>query len=459
MHQAILTVDLGFGDAGKGSIVDFLTRETAAHTVVRYNGGAQAGHRVVTDGPDAQEHVFAQFGSGTLAGAATHLSRFMLVDPLAMEAEAAHLHSLGIDAFGRTTIDRGARIITPFQRAANRLKELARGAARHGSCGMGIGETAADALALGERTLRAGDLARPDVLVAKLRLLRKINRAKNDAIRHALPDDAAVAAELAILTDADWLEWLIDAYGDFVQRAHIVAGDHLAGLLRRPGTVIFEGAQGVLLDEHRGFHPHTTWSNTTLRNAEQLLGEAGYAGAVRRVGITRAYATRHGAGPFVSEDAGLTRALPDAANGFGAWQQGFRAGWLDLVMLRYAAEVAGPLDCLAVTCLDRMEALPAVQFCAAYRCDGQAIDRIAPSPVCGDLAHQERLTGLLGRCTPILRTVEDTADLLAAIAASTGVPVSITSLGPAAGAKRWRATASVRARRTPADEMARLMPA
>ncbi|MCB0152481.1 MAG: adenylosuccinate synthetase, partial [Caldilineaceae bacterium] len=170
MHQAILTVDLGFGDAGKGSIVDFLTRETAAHTVVRYTGGAQAGHRVVTDGPGAQEHVFAQFGSGTLAGAATHLSRFMLVDPLAMEAEAAHLHSLGIDAFGRTTIDRGARIITPFQRAANRLKELARGAARHGSCGMGIGETAADALALGERTLRAGDLARPDVLVAKLRL-------------------------------------------------------------------------------------------------------------------------------------------------------------------------------------------------------------------------------------------------------------------------------------------------
>ena len=95
MHQAILTVDLGFGDAGKGSIVDFLTRETAAHTVVRYNGGAQAGHRVVTDGPGAQEHVFAQFGSGTLAGAATHLSRFMLVDPLAMLAEAAHLHEPG----------------------------------------------------------------------------------------------------------------------------------------------------------------------------------------------------------------------------------------------------------------------------------------------------------------------------------------------------------------------------
>ena len=110
MQQAILTVDLGFGDAGKGSIVDFLTREYRAHTVVRYNGGAQAGHRVVT--PAGAEHVFAQFGSGTLAGAATHLSRFMLVEPLAMRAEADHLHRLGVDAFDRTTIDARARVIT-----------------------------------------------------------------------------------------------------------------------------------------------------------------------------------------------------------------------------------------------------------------------------------------------------------------------------------------------------------
>ena len=84
MTQALLTVDLGFGDAGKGSIVDFLSRAYEAHTVVRYNGGAQAGHRVVTPEAQPREHVFAQFGSGTLAGAATHLSRFMLLDPLAM---------------------------------------------------------------------------------------------------------------------------------------------------------------------------------------------------------------------------------------------------------------------------------------------------------------------------------------------------------------------------------------
>src|SRR5215213_5251193 len=158
MHHAFLTVDLGFGDAGKGSIVDFLTHEHAAHTVVRYNGGAQAAHRVVTAGANPREHVFAHFGSGTLAGAATHLSRFMLLDPLAMLAEEQHLRELGVDdAFERTTIDEQALVLTPFQRAVNRLRELARGDARHGSCGMGIGETMVDYLEHGARVLCAGD--------------------------------------------------------------------------------------------------------------------------------------------------------------------------------------------------------------------------------------------------------------------------------------------------------------
>src|SRR3954469_18473147 len=183
MQHAFLTVDLGFGDAGKGSIVDFLTRQHTAHTVVRYNGGAQAAHRVVTAGPNSREHVFAQFGSGTLAGAATHLSRFMLLDPLAMVAEEQHLQALGVpDAFDRTTIDERALVITPFQRAANRLKELARGAGRHGSCGMGIGETMIDYLEHGQRVLFAGDLRSPDLLRSKLRFLHEINLAKIQAL-------------------------------------------------------------------------------------------------------------------------------------------------------------------------------------------------------------------------------------------------------------------------------------
>src|SRR4051812_32543622 len=205
MQHAFLTVDLGFGDAGKGSIVDFLTRAHAAHTVVRYNGGAQAAHRVVTAGPSPREHVFAQFGSGTLAGAATHLSRFMLLDPLAMVAEERHLQTLGVtDAFARTTIDERALVTTPFQRAVNRLKELARGDGRHGSCGMGIGETMIDFLEHREQVLFAGDLRRPDVLHAKLDFLRAINLAKIQPLLSSLPDSADAAREQELLLDVNW---------------------------------------------------------------------------------------------------------------------------------------------------------------------------------------------------------------------------------------------------------------
>ena len=436
MNQALLTVDLGFGDAGKGSLVDFLVRTHDAHTVVRYNGGAQAGHRVVGSGAIPQDHVFAQFGSGTLAGAATHLSRFMLLDPLAMAAEERHLATLGVtDAFQRTTIDERALVITPFQRAANRLKEIARGAGRHGSCGMGIGETMSDHLMHGERMVVAGDLARPDVLRAKLRFARQINLAKVPA---ALPDDEQTSQEVDVLAGAGWTDWLVDAYGDLALHMPIVPGRALHCILSRPGTVVFEGAQGVLLDEWHGFHPYTTWSTTTLRNADRLLGEAGYAGHITRIGLTRAYATRHGPGPFVTEDPFLTQALPDPANGFGAWQRGFRVGWLDLVMLRYALEVAGPLDTLAVTCLDRLAELPSIRVCRSYSLDGGLLTRLAPSPVPQDLAHQERLTEMLARCRPVLEPVAGGGELLALAERELGLPVGLVSQGPRAEDKCYR---------------------
>src|SRR5215217_818107 len=171
--KAILIADLGYGDAGKGSIVDYLTRATGVHTVVRYNGGAQAAHNVMT--PDGRHHTFAQFGSGTLVpGTRTHLSRYMTIHPLAMLAEERHLHSLGIsDAFGRVTIDGEALVTTPFQQSANRLKEIARGDGRHGSCGMGVGETMSDWLTHDSQVLFAADLCSRAVILKKLTFLRE----------------------------------------------------------------------------------------------------------------------------------------------------------------------------------------------------------------------------------------------------------------------------------------------
>jgi Adenylosuccinate synthetase len=194
----VIVVDLGYGDAGKGTIVDWLCARSAqsprgaegapgrpVQAVVRFNGGAQAAHHVLARGgeraaglrggqPGGEPHAFAQFGSGTFTpGTRTFLSRFMLVDPLALVAEAEHLERLGVpDPFGLVAVDRDALLTTPYHRAANQAREQARGDGRHGSCGMGIGETASYALAYPEDAPRVGDIASPGTLLRKLGKLR-----------------------------------------------------------------------------------------------------------------------------------------------------------------------------------------------------------------------------------------------------------------------------------------------
>ncbi len=455
-RQALLIADLSYGDAGKGSIVDYLTRTRQAHTIVRYNGGAQAAHNVVDE--DGRHHTFAQFGSGTfIPGVRTHLSRFMLVNPLSMLKEEQHLCALGVrDAFQRTSIDEAALIITPFQQAANRLREIARAQQRHGSCGMGIGETMADFLAYGSQVLFARDLPHRATVRAKLRFLRNAKLGQLEQILDCLPDSEQAAQELKTLRDANVIEDCADLYHYFARLVAIVPERYLGQLLAQPGTIIFEGAQGVLLDEWYGFHPYTTWSTTTFSNAAQLLAEQDYAAEVTRIGVMRAYATRHGPGPFVTEDAQLSRALPDAHNQNNPWQRQFRVGHLDLVAARYALEVAGAIDYLAVTHLDRLAQLPIWKLCNAYTIQESAeepldayfemqdtkITRIKVQQA-ADLAHQEHLTWLLERCHPSYQAIQprmetnqdtrtDIDTYLALIEQRLKRPIAITSFGPTA---------------------------
>ena len=204
----------------------------------------------------------------------------------------------------------------------------------------------------------------------------------------------------------------------------------------RQGPVVFEGAQGVLLDEWRGFHPYTTWSTTTFENAETLLRECGAAAI--RLGVTRTYQTRHGPGPFPTEDRTLS--LPERHNADGRWQGPFRAGHLDALALGYAAEVTGGVDAVALTHLDTARrAAGRLRICRGYRLGGRAVTRIEPGPA-RDLAYQESLSQALLRALPVYDPAGGPAadDWPDAVAEILDAPVTIRSHGPAVTDKTTR---------------------
>lgn len=455
-QKATIVVDLGFGDSGKGTIVDYIARTSPVSTVVRFNGGAQAAHNVHT--PDGRHHTFAQFGSATFVpGVRTHLSHYMMLDPPALLNEAEHLQALGVhDALARLSIDRGARIVTPFHKAANRIREVLRGSGIHGSVGMGVGETMADWVAFPHRTVYAADLRSPETLVEKFRFFQNL---KADEFRPRLQElalDARLAEEVKLLTAYDAPEKLAVAFWRSAMALRIVDGAYLQKLALE-GDLVFEGAQGVLIDEWHGFHPYTTWSTTTFDNALSLLREIGFTGTVEKLGVVRAYATRHGAGPFPTEQTHLAALVPDPHNTFGRWQGGFRTGWFDAVLVRYAIGVCGGVDSIALTNLDRIEGLTGVKVATAYRLANssrterdaivtksrseetvQIVESLKKKPFLTDLGYQEILTRIVSRAQPIYAEAPRGDAFVGMIERELRAPVSITSYGPRSGDKRIR---------------------
>jgi adenylosuccinate synthase len=347
--KATIVVGLAFGDEGKGTVVDWLSRRSPGATIVRFCGGPQAAHNVVT--ADGRHHTFAQFGSGMFVpGTTTHLSRFMMVNPFNMVIEARHLEAVGVpDPWRRTTVDPAALVVTPYHKGLNRLRELARGPRRHGSCGQGIGETMADWLARGSECVLAGDLLFPKNLVRKLGVLRAIAGKEAERIIAGAADLGARTGPFAECHVQPIV--LAERYGEVVKEMRFRYDEELS--LCHAEHLVFEGSQGVLLDQDHGlFPPHVTWSTTTPDNAFAILERCGYDGPVEVLGVVRSYMTRHGAGPFETEDPDL--AVPEAHNGHGEWQGAWRQGWLDLNVLRYAVDRSQGIDGLVMTHMDRV---------------------------------------------------------------------------------------------------------
>lgn len=392
--KAILVQGLAFGDEGKGSCTDALVRRFNAKWTVRFNGGPQAAHNVVT--PEGLHHTFAQFGSGTFAGANTYLSQYMLIDPIAFMNEEQALSSK-VPVLPGVYVERSTPIITPFHWMLNRTRERLRGDKRHGSCGFGVGELRRDMTVGDTPVLLAGNLysrARTREILESIKLWKVSQQAQLDV------REAESMRQYPI-------ERLVNIYCCQFAKSVVLVQD---GTIRHcEGPMVFEGAQGVLLDETQGFAPYNTWTDCTFGNAEKLL--EGTGADITRIGVLRAHWTRHGPGPFPTESELVN--FPDH-NSFGVWQGEFRQGYFDGVAARHAVSIVGKLDGIALTCLDRVhgDTLP---YAAAY--DG--------------FSGFTQSAGCLKDVVPKYK-VEKYSDVITEFV---GVPLVIESFGPMAGDK------------------------
>jgi adenylosuccinate synthase len=410
MKRAIITVGLSFGDEGKGATVDHLTRNYDADLVVRYCGGSQAGHNVEL--PDGRRHTFSQFGAGTLAARVrTYLGPNVVIDPHALLREAQNLVELGVHKPTELlTIHPRCLVATIWHRTLNQLRELSRNADKHGSCGQGIGEARHYWLQHGDDAIFAADLRKMPILREKLELLRQRTLLELQSFIDRIGDDH--------LRDLDLWELNTEAIARHLCEA-AQQGGTISATIPEYQTAIFEGAQGVLLDEYRGFHPYTTWSTVTTHHAWELIRQMDVE-AVTVLGITRAYSTRHGEGPLPTYSPELTARLRDPGNPWNQWQGSLRCGWLDLPLLRYAAAVAGSLDGIVVNHLDQMTDTD------CWLCDTYKDVSLVPSPA-PSLAWQSRLTQQLQQTAPVLSpaTPERLVECVSELA-----PVVFTGRGP-----------------------------
>ncbi|MEK7151112.1 MAG: adenylosuccinate synthetase [Patescibacteria group bacterium] len=456
-RRAFLIAGIGYGDEGKGSIVDYLSFKHKPHTIIRFNGGSQAMHHVVK--PDGTVHGFRQIGSGMFANPSvrTYLSKFMLVDPFFIHEE---INELSVEknikySFGQVIVDRECVVITPFHRLVGQMRELVRDDKRIGSCGCGVGEAMFDYNLVGDGVLLAGDLADKQKTLYKLRrlLISKIDIAEQlvDVEYSRRFTKRLLQEKLLELYDyRKWLDRLTQKYLDFFKFGFLKFGDEkkLKHILSKNGTVIFEGAQGALLDPRYGFAPYVTKTRMSFENANTLLDESGYNGDCTRIGVMRGYSTRHGPGPFITEDPRFNRRVSELHNVMNAWQGPFRIGWPDIVALKYGIDIVGGVDYLAVTSMDRIKDFNKIRVCEAYDTDlvstnhilnkyfelhaGSKINRITRIKVLpeGKVGKGE-LTKLLKRCRPVYKNIyHHDCRYVDYLRHSLGVEVGIISHGP-----------------------------
>lgn len=417
---SVAIVGTQWGDEGKGKITDFLAE--AAEMVVRYQGGNNAGHTVVVGDEVFKLHLIP---SGAIhPGKQLVLGNGVVVDPKVLVDELTRLHERGVSDFSLYVSER-AHVILPYHRVQDELEEASRGDEKLGTTGRGIGPAYVDKVA--RSGVRMIDFVDPKRFRERLRaVLPQKNRLLAALYGHPGFDVDAIVEEYAPL--AEKLRPMVTDTSVLVSRA-----------IEEGKNVLFEGAQGTLLDVDHGTYPFVTSSSPTAGGISPGVGISPRA-LERILGVAKAYTTRVGSGPFPTElfDE-IGERIRERGQEYGTTTgRPRRCGWFDAVVVRYAARVNGLTD-LALTGVDTLGGLDEVKVCVAYRCRGRILEHF-PSSL------EE-----LRECEPVYETFEGWQEDLSGVtrweelpAAArayvegigrlVGVPVSIVSIGRARSA-------------------------
>ncbi|MFC5411907.1 adenylosuccinate synthetase [Larkinella bovis] len=346
--------------------------------VVRFNGGHQAGHTVVTS--EGKRHIFSNFGSGTLRGIPTYWSKYCTFSPESTSNEYKELKKL--DVSPTLIVDQRCPITTHYDILYNRAIEATRGSARHGSCGQGFGATI-ERHNLKKIKLYAQDLLVPSLLKEKLHNIRlyykkKINQETQFTFEQFDHDKE----------DELFHQYVVEIYklnqeGNirFLKESEIFSWSH------EWESFVFEGAQGILLDEDFGFYPYVTRSNTTSKNAINILNNYSlFNFDIEIFYVTRSYLTRHGAGPFPEDRCISLVNVEEESNNYNKYQGEFKTSCLDIDLLNYSLRCDTKFSSnfkkkLLVTCLDQMPN----NFVPIYQ--NNTLKVIACNDLCGFLEY------------------------------------------------------------------------
>ncbi|MGK7920048.1 MAG: adenylosuccinate synthase [Trichodesmium sp.] len=411
----VIVIGAQWGDEGKGKITDLLSK--SADVVVRYQGGVNAGHTVVVDGQTFKLHLIPSgilypdtdciIGSGTV------------IDPKVLIEELDQVEGLGIST-KNLMISQAAHVTMPYHRLIDRASEERRGKQKIGTTGRGIGPTYADK---SERTgIRIIDLISPDRLKEQVHWTVNYKNVILEKLYNLSPLDPNEVVN-------EYLE-----YADRLRPHVIDASLKIYNAIEERRNILFEGAQGTLLDLDHGTYPYVTSSNPVAGGACVGTG-VGPTMIDRVIGVAKAYTTRVGEGPFPTEAKDeIGTLLRDRGAEFGTTTgRERRCGWFDAVIGRYAVRING-MDCMAITKLDVLDELSEIKVCVAYDMEGERCEDFPSSSL--QLAKCQPIYQTLPgwqQSTVNCRTLEDlpqqALDYLRFLAELMKVPIAIVSLG------------------------------